>query len=226
MNILEAYGAGVPSLAKSSGLPADTIAKAIEARKKKYPLLYKFDEDVEDEVKRTRALTTLRTDAGYQRAVGYYTGPTKTILHFLENQALPWQQAKGIMTNFSPTQIKNYPSQSLGGEVMQTMMGKVFRVLVHEDLRTVVKMILTVHDSLYFDFKTETLAKKYLPMIAGVLEDVCSYFNYCFEDCNWDTPFPIDVDYGKNIKDVGRKPHEVLEPGEVRDSVHDRDNTW
>lgn len=220
---MEAYGAGVPTLSENSGLDADVIEKAIEGRKKKYHKLYKFHEDVQKEVESSRTPTRMRTENGYQRCVGYYRSVTGTIYHFLENEAPKFKQDQGIMTAFSPTTIKNYPSQGLGGEIMQTMSGLVWRMLVRFCLRNNIKMILTVHDSVYFDFRTADLAKKYLPKIAAVLEDVCWYFNHCFKGCNWDTPFPIDADYGQNIKQVGS---EKDIPDTIKGSVKDRDLEW
>jgi len=117
------------------------------------------------------------------------------------------------MTSFNPTIIKNYPSQGLGGEIMQVMSGLCWRMLIRLGLCEDIKIILTVHDSIYFDFRTEELAKKYIPLLAGMLEGVCEYFNLVYPDVNWSTPFPVDADYGKNIK-------------ETNTSVPERDPAW
>ena len=204
----ENYGAGVPTLSENSGVPADLIEAAIAARKLKYPRLYAFHENVSNSVEQSATNTRLRTENGFTRQVGYYVSQTTTIYSFLQNEALPWQQKRGILTAFSPTTIKNYPSQGLGGEIMQTMLGLVFRMLVRFDLTDRIKLILTVHDSLYVDFMTEELAKEYMPKIAAVLEDVCWYFNACFERVNWNTPFPVDGGYGRNIKEANNKVSE------------------
>jgi DNA polymerase I-like protein with 3'-5' exonuclease and polymerase domains len=213
VNFGEAYGAGIPTLSEESGLDADTIKKAIEGRMAAYPQLYAFHEIVMEHVQQSRAITNMRTDKGYQRGVGYFRSDTTTVYHFLESETPDWQQQKGIMTAFSPTIVKNYPSQGLGGEIMQTMMGLVYRMLRRHDLTNDVKLMLTVHDSIYLDFRTEFLAKTYLPLIAAVLEDVTWFFNACFEDVMWATPFPVDADYGQNIK-------------ECTESVPERDLTW
>jgi len=195
----ESYGAGITKLSEDSGLPADVVQAAIDARKAKYHMMYAFDDLVMDEVERTRQVTHLRTDSGWQKSVGYYRSPTDTLFSFLQNEAMPWQQKQGIHTSFSPTCIKNYPSQGLGGEIMQKMSGLLFRRLREHDLYKDILLINTVHDSVYLDFRTEELAIEYLPKIAGLLEDVCNVFNMLHAGVVWDTPFPVDADYGDNI---------------------------
>jgi len=198
----ETYGAGVTHLSEQSGLPADVVEAAIKARKLKYPKMYAFDDEVAESVGKTRKPTTLRTDEGYQKAIGYYRSPTGTIYSFMEIDSPGWKKDQGIHTAFSPTQMKNYPSQGLGGEVMQVQAGRVWRALVTRDLTDIILLINTVHDSIYADTINQEVAEKYLPMIAGLLEDVCPYFNETYTDVNWDTPFPVDVDYGDNILDT------------------------
>jgi len=57
---------------------------------------------------------------------------------------------------------------------------------------------------MYFDIRNEAIAKRWLPAIGGLLEDVSMYFNLLFKDVAWDTPFPIDIDYGLNIMEVNK----------------------
>ena len=223
LNFGEAYGAGIPTLCENSGLDADIVERAIEGRKKTYPDLYSFHDKVFEEVQSSRTLTRMRTEKGYQRCVGYYRSVTGTVYHFLENEAPEFKQKQGVMTAFSPTTIKNYPSQGLGGEIMQTMMGLVWRMLVRFDLRDKIKLVLTVHDSLYPDCISVEVAKEYIPKISAVLEDVCWYFGKCFEDVKWDNPFPVSAEYGKNMKEVGSKK-DISDA--IRGSIKERDYEW
>lgn len=213
LTFAEKYGAGVAKLAQASGLDADTVKEAMEKRRLKYPNMYKYDEDVEDEVNRSRTITSLRTDTGYQKAIGYYRSPTNTIFHFLEGESHGWQQEQGIFTSFQQTCIKNYPSQGLGGEIMQVQSGRVVRKIYENDLRDSIKVMNTVHDSMYFDFMNEDVAKRWLPTIGGLLEDVSMYFNLLYPRVAWDTPFPVDIDYGLNIM-------------ETNNSIKERTQEW
>jgi DNA polymerase I-like protein with 3'-5' exonuclease and polymerase domains len=195
----EAYGAGVGSLSASSGVEADLIEKAIKARKEKYHMMYAFDDAVAEAVANSRKPTPLRTDDGYQKAVGYYRSVTGTIYSFVEVDAPEWKKDQGQFTAFMPTQMKNYPSQGIGGEIMQVMSGRLWRKLVELRLRDRLKLMNTVHDSVYIDCENETVAKKYLPKIKTLLEDVSPYFTKTYKDVEWDTEFPVDIDYGKNL---------------------------
>lgn len=209
----EAYGAGISTMAASSGLPADVVKTAVEARRKKYPQLYEFDEEVARSAEVSRQRTTLRTPNGYTVGIGFYRSCTDTIYSFLEQETNGWQQDKGIMTAFNPTVMKNYPPQGLGGEITQVQSGRVARKLHEQDLNTSIIMFNNVHDAVYFDFETEELALKYLPKICALLEDVTPYFNKIYRNVDWNAEFPVEAMYGKNIMEA----HTV---------VHERDAEW
>jgi DNA polymerase I-like protein with 3'-5' exonuclease and polymerase domains len=194
----EAYGAGVPSLCESSGLDAETIQAAIAARKITYSAMYQYDDDNIAAVKMSRKPSACRTEAGMQAGIGYLRTSTDTIYHFIEGDAPDWMKHKGIMTSFKPTTIKNYPSQGLGGEIMQVQLGRVFRWLLENDrFGDNVLLINTVHDCVWLD-----LHKDYahvLPEIEKILEDVSPYFTKTYPAVDWDTPFPVETEVGPNF---------------------------
>jgi len=197
----EAYGAGVPSLCESSGLDAETIQAAIAARKATYPQMYQYDEDNIAAVKMSRRPSAVRTEAGMQAGIGYLRTDTDTIYHFIEGDAPDWMRHKGVMTSFKPTTIKNYPSQGLGGEIMQVQLGRVFRWLLANDrFGDNVLLINTVHDCVWLD-----LHKDYahvLPDVEAILEDVSPYFTKTYPGVDWDTPFPVDTEVGPNFGEL------------------------
>lgn len=212
-NTKQAYGAGISKLCESSGLSADVIRKALNAHKEKYPQMYEFDERVAASVAASRQMTTSRTPEGYTAGIGFFRSCTDTIYSFLEVDALPWQRDQGIYTAFTPTIMKNYPSQGLGGEITQVQSGRVARKLYANDLHRIIQMFNNVHDAVYFDFETEDLALQYLPKICALLEDVTPYFNHVYRNVNWATEFPVEGMYGLNLYDA----HTV---------VHERDSEW
>ena len=209
----EAYGAGVKTLCESSGLDADTIKKAMDARKLRYPDMYAFDDFVVASIEKSRKSTHLRTEQQFQRGVGFYRSVTDTIYSFLENDAHAWQQDKGQMTAFSSTAAKNYTSQGLGGEIMQVQLGRLIRAIYSKGLQDIIKLVNTVHDSVYIDFDSEASAVHYLPMICALLEDVTPYFNRTYKNISWDTAFPVTAEYGDNLY-------------ETTNSIETRNNEW
>ena len=197
----EAYGAGVPSLCESSGLDAEVIQAAIDARRATYPDMYAYDDNNIDDVKRSRRPSTQRTEAGMQAGIGYLRTVTDTIYHFIEGDAPDWMKHKGIFTSFKPTTIKNYPSQGLGGEIMQVQLGRVFRwILANNRFDDKLLLINTVHDCCWFDVHKDYM--KYIPEAAAILEDVSPYFTEKYPNVNWDTKFPVETEAGPNLFDI------------------------
>ena len=207
------YGAGLSTLCESSGLSADVLRKAMDSHKEKYPQVYEFDERVVKSVHTSRQTTTSRTKDGYTAGIGFFRSCTDTIYSFLEIDAMAWQRDQGIMTAFSPTVMKNYPSQGLGGEITQVQSGRVARKLYEHGLNTSIIMFNNVHDAVYFDFETEALALEYIPKISALLEDVTPYFNKTYKNTNWETEFPVEAMYGLNLY-------------ETKNVVHERDTEW
>lgn len=208
----EAYGAGINTLCESSGLSADVIKKAMDARKLKYPKMYAFDEAVMESVKKTRQVSTSRTPNGYTAGIGFYRSVTNTIYSFLESDAMGFQLDRGILTTFTPTTTKNYPSQGLGGEITQVQSGRVFRMLLKHGLTDSIKLFNNVHDALYIDFESKELADQYMPLIIALLEDVAPYFKVYY-GITWDAMFPVEGMYGLNLY-------------EANNVVHERDSSW
>lgn len=197
----EAYGAGVASLCESTGMSAEEVESAIAARKLKYPKMYQFDEDNIAKVKKSRQPSEVRTAAGMQAGIGYLRSATDTIYHFTEGDSPDWMQKRGIHTSFSPTTIKNYPSQGLGGEIMQSTNGRLFRwVLENDRFDDELLLVNTVHDCCWFDLKKSR--QHHLSEAQAIMEDVCDHFNKTFPNVNWNTPFPVEFEVGPTLYDM------------------------
>jgi DNA polymerase I-like protein with 3'-5' exonuclease and polymerase domains len=197
----EAYGAGVQSLAESTKMDPDDIVAAIEARKLKYPDMYQYDEDNIEAVKKSRRPSNVLTEAGHQAGIGYLRTATDTIYHFIEQDAPDWLQHQGQMTSFKPTTIKNFPSQGLGGEVMQVSLGRVFRWLLDNNrFEDKFLLINTVHDCVWADVHQS--AKVHLYEMQEILEDVSPYFTEHYPNVWWDTAFPVETEIGPTMYDL------------------------
>jgi DNA polymerase I-like protein with 3'-5' exonuclease and polymerase domains len=197
----EAYGAGVPKLSADTGMAPEAIEAAIAARKEKYHRMYEYDEQNIEKVKASRRLSVLQTPEGNQAGIGYLRSATDTIFHFLEGDAPDWMQHKGTLTSFSPTTIKNYPSQGLGGEIMQVSLGRVFRWLLDNDrFDDMMLLCNTVHDCLWLDYHKSL--EHHLYTVKGIMEDVCPFFNENYPNVSWNTPFPVEFEVGKNMYDL------------------------
>lgn len=197
----EQYGAGVASLAEDTGMLAEDVKAAIENRKAKYTKVYVYDDDNIAKVEASRKVSPVRTPNGMQAGIGYLRSATDTIFHFIEGDSPDWMQKRGTLTSFTPTTIKNYPSQGLGGEIMEVQAGRIFRwILANDRFDDKILMVNTVHDSIWFDCHRAYL--HHMAEARVILEDVCSWFNKHFPNVNWDTPFPVDFDYGPTMYDL------------------------
>jgi hypothetical protein len=201
LNTTEQYGAGIPTLCESSGLEADVIEAAIAMRKKTYAVMYKYDDDNIEKVKASRRLSPIMTEGGQHAGIGYIRTDTDTVYHFLESDSPDWMQHKGIMTSFSPTIIKNYPSQGLGGEIMQVQLGRVFRWLLANDrFDDLFLLTNTVHDCAWVDLHKSV--SQHIATMKEIMEDVCDFFNDNYPNVNWDTPFPTEFEVGPNMYEL------------------------
>jgi len=197
----EAYGAGVTSLAESTGMAAEDVVAAIEARKLKYPDMYAYDEANIAAVKDSRRPSQLRTPNGMQAGIGYLRTATDTIYHFVEGDSPDWMQHKGIMTSFTPTTIKNFPSQGLGGEIMQVALGRLFRWLIkNRRFNDQVLLINTVHDCCWLDMHES--CRYLIPKISAIMENVSPYFTAHYPGVNWTADFPVEAEVGPNFYEL------------------------
>lgn len=197
----EAYGAGIPSLAEETGMDAEDVEAAIKARMKKYPAMYQYDADNIEKVKASRRLSPLFTDGGHRAGIGYLRAATDTIYSFIESDSPPWMQKRGIMTSFTPTRIKNYPSQGLGGEIMQVSLGRLFRwILTNDRFDDKLLMTNTVHDCCWFDVHNDYM--HHVGEAKRIMEDVSPFFNANYPSVDWNTPFPTEFEAGPSMYEL------------------------
>jgi len=197
----EQFGAGIPKLAESTGMTAEEVEAAIKARKAKYPKMYQYDDDNIEKVKASRKTSSVYTADGLSAGIGYLRSVTDTIFHFVEGDSPDWMKHRGIMTSFMPTTIKNYPSQGLGGEIMQVSLGRVYRwLLANNFFDGNVALVNTVHDCVWIDLRKDY--QWVIQKIKEIMEDVSPYFNAHYPKVNWDTPFPVSVEVGPNMFDL------------------------
>jgi hypothetical protein len=111
---------------------------------------------------------------------------------------------QGKFTGFSPTERKNYPVQGFGGEIVQTMLGKVFRYFLENDrFDGKVLLVNTVHDCLLLDGTDMETIKPVALEVQRILESVPEVFNKAFPDTlNIVVPFPCETEIGDDLFDM------------------------
>jgi DNA polymerase I-like protein with 3'-5' exonuclease and polymerase domains len=101
------------------------------------------------------------THSGYPLGIGYLHIDTGRAFAFREEEAPEWLQRRGTYTSFSPTAIKNYPSQGFAtGDIVPMCVGELYYALKSSpELRNKALLVNTVHDSVLLDVHDSVLAK-------------------------------------------------------------------
>jgi len=153
-------------MAAKNGIAEELASKFIKQYYDRYEVLQAWQNDNIKAVAASRVATKERTKLGEPRGKGTLATDTGRMYTFMEEDAPEWmRKPKGAWrpataVSFSPTQIKNYPSQGFAtGDVMA-----LFRAMLMEHYRKLPGMfshtipVMTIHDSVMFDCKHKDYA--------------------------------------------------------------------
>lgn len=195
-----AYGAGAAAISASTGMSIDDVKDLIEAEDQMYPQVAEFNDDVDKAVKRSARPFKDFTRGGRTFRRGYWQSPTGTRYTFRSYDAPKYLQEKGVTDSFMPTEMKNYPIQGTGGEIVQIIAGRLWRRFVETDnYGGLALMCNTVHDCFWFDYVPDIQdelcqdVKRIMESVPEVLEEL-----YGIEV---NVPFPVELEIGDNLYD-------------------------
>ena len=195
-----AYGAGAELISDETGIPVEDVKAMIEIEDATYPGIVAFNRDVEAEVWRT-AENWWFTDhsRGFRKfQYGSHTAPTGTRYVWRTYDAPAWLQKRGKEKTFSPTELKNYPVQGFGGEVVQTITGLLFRhFIANGNYGGKAVLINTVHDCVWIDCHKD-IAALVGRDVKRIMESVPQYFNERY-GMKITVPFPVDMEVGPDM---------------------------
>ncbi len=199
-----AYGAGAHSIAASTGMTVEDIEALIDAEEKMYPGLAMFDEIVEASINATRVTTNREIFVKGQRfnaAIGQWVAPTGTTYIWTEHEVPEFLHKKGKFVGFSPTERKNWPVQGTGGEIVQTMIGLLYRWMrLRDHFDGKALLVNTVHDCVWLDMHKDVV-DEVVPYVCNILENVPRVFNQRF-GMRIDVPFPVEAEVGPNMLEL------------------------
>ena len=176
------YGSGAKNMAQSNGIPEATAKKFIENYYDRYPGVKKYQDDMIKKVEANRTPSSERTKLGRPAGVSEVRSLTGRRYTFKEQDAPEWSARDA---SFSPTQIKNYPTQGFAtGDIVPLALGKLL-------------IINTVHDSIVFDCNDKIAAKEWAREAKRIMEDSPKYLKEVF-DIDFDLPLNVGCDIGKN----------------------------
>lgn len=198
-----AYGAGAAKISSYTGMPIDDVKALIEAEDLLYPGVTKFNMAVEAAVKASaRPVKVFNGVSMTSYLRGEWAAPTGTRYTFRSHEALDWQKEKGITESFMPTELKNYPIQGTGGEIVQIILGKLWRHFVeNENYGGAALLCNTVHDCIWIDVNLDadvldTLAANVKRIMESVPETLQELY-----DMPCPVPFPVELEIGTNLFD-------------------------
>lgn len=196
-----AYGAGAAAIAASTGLPEEVVKGMIEAEERAYPGVVKFNEEVEKEVNAT-AEPFRDPERGWRTfRRGTWQSPTGTLYSWRSWDAPAFLRGKGITDTFSPPELKNYPVQGTGGEIVQMVLGYLWRWFIKNDnFGGRAFLVNTVHDCVWADMH-KSVVDVVIPGMKAIMEAVPTMLKRHFDiDCP--VPFPVDAEIGPNMLDL------------------------
>jgi len=201
-----AYGAGVAAVVESTGMSKEDVESLIEAEETLYPGVSKFDRNLERILLRNSSRTDRKLfldGVAFTQNETYWDSPTGTRYVWEQGITPEFMHKSGKYTGYSPTERKNYPVQGMGGEIMQTMLGKLFRYFLKNDrFDGEVLLVNSVHDCVVLDGHGERF-EEIVRDVTKLLESVPEVFNEAFPDTLKITvPFPVEAEVGADLHDM------------------------
>lgn len=196
-----AYGAGAAGISATTGIPLEDVEAMIIAEEKEYAGVVKYNADVAAEVNSTSEPFRDKERGWRPFRRGTYTAPTGTIYSFRTYDAPAYLKKRGIEDSYMPTELKNYPVQGTGGEIVQLVLGLLWRLFVSTDnFGGKALLVNTVHDCYWIDAHPDVVHEvkdRCMTIIENVPMWLKKFYNI---DCP--VPFPAEAEYGDNMYDL------------------------
>lgn len=203
------YGAGAKLISQSTGLTQDQVRMLMEKESETYRGVDVFnsmvelsantyDPSIQDGAKNLR---------GHQLFKGMFPVLTGSRYIFTESdvpQAMLQTKRGGTVvarksTNFSPTHLKNYPVQGFAGEIVQIMLGVLYRRFLETDNYGGLGCLTnTVHDCVWVDCH-ESIYREVASEVEGIMSSVRQVLNKMYPEMKITVDFPCDVVAGVNM---------------------------
>lgn len=199
-----AYGAGATTIALETGMSVEEVQDLMQKEDEMYPGVVRFNAEVESAVIKSAVPFNAAGEDGawktYRR--GLWQAPTGTIYSFRSHDAPAFLQKRGQKDSFSPPELKNYPVQGFGGEVVQGVaLGRLWRHFVSRDFyEWRAFLVNTVHDCVWADSMKE-VRDEVCTDIKRVMESIPEWYNTRY-GMQIDVPFPAEVEVGANMNNM------------------------
>ena len=199
-----AYGAGVDAVVASTGMSKADVEALVEAESKLYPGVAEFDRRLEALITKNRKSTTNKLfieGVSFTQGISHWDSPTGTRYTWREGITPDFMHRHGKYTGFSPTERKNYPVQGFGGEVVQAILGRLFRYMLANDrFDKKVLLVNSVHDCVWLDGNKDMI-ERVAKEVKTIMESIPELYNSTFPELNVNVPFPTELEIGTSLYD-------------------------
>lgn len=199
-----AYGAGAKSISETQGMPLEEVEALIAGEEARYPEITAYFDKRAEEIKRNRRPTSYTVPHPANPAVmcqlglGRVSTPDGKKYTYMESPSMPFMLKRGVLTTFTPTEIKNYEVQGEGGEWMKAAMWLAVREFYkRRNFDGLGLLVNTVHDAQYADAHN-SVRFQVGALFQACMEAASDFMEWWF---NWPLPLPVPTDtvYGTSM---------------------------
>lgn len=207
-----AYGAGATAIAAETGLKIAEVKMLENDEKAMYPLIEPFSDDVMAACEASREWTPYKTEQGEEVHRGYYQSLTGKYYSFKTIDLPEYKQKQWVegepRTQFYMPQIKNYPIQGGGGEIVIGLLGRLWRkkFLAKDNYGHMAFMVNTVHDCVWADSHDDKVAEVVWD-IEEVMTDVQGLFDDYYDGQIVPVKFRVETEVGLNLYEMEHYEH-------------------
>ncbi len=196
-----AYGAGAAAISAATKMPLEDVKELMVLEDAMYPGVGQFNDRVMREIEAS-AEGFRDPERGWNvYRKGQWQAPTGTLYTWRSWDAPAFLQRKGIKESFKPTETKNYPVQGTGGEIVQMVLGVMWRWFVANDnFGGLAFLVNTVHDCYWADTHASVTDK----VVAG-MQKIMNSVQLLLKiklGCDCPVPFPSETEVGPNMHDL------------------------
>jgi hypothetical protein len=199
-----AYGAGNKKIAETTGMPLEEVEALALAEDKRYPEINAYFDARAEEIRKNRRPTgnivphpkfpALMCQLGISRV----KTPDGKLYTYRESPAPDYAVKRGILSNFTPTEIKNYEVQGGGGEWMKAAMWLAVREFYkRRNFEGLSLLVNTVHDAKSSDTHNSVRLQSGA-LFQACMEGASDFMEWWF---SWPLPLPVPTDtvWGANM---------------------------
>jgi len=204
-----AYGAGVAKIAASTGMTVEDVQALVDAENSRYPKIEPFYERLTATIKKNLKPTNRFVEHPEKRGLTVQLGksfsrtPDGKLYCYWESPSPSYLLDRGVLSSFSPTEIKNYVVQGGGGEWAKAAMWLSVRAFYHfKNFDGKALLVNQVHDAEYGDFH-QRVAAKAAALLHTCMEEASTFMAWWFK---WDIPIsvPSDTVWGPSMMDENK----------------------